>query len=99
MIDWRTVAKVDHSDSSMKPVSQYPQNSQNEKNAGQNANIANIAKAYSQPNPLENRLRELILMADNSKGMTDEQIQAISDEGDLIIKRLPPETVRQVFRE
>jgi hypothetical protein len=46
---------------------------------------------------IETRLAELIRMSENSKGMSDAQIKAISDEGDQIIEQLPGETVRQVF--
>jgi hypothetical protein len=99
VIDWRKIAKINHPDSALKPASQYPQNSQIEISHEQNANIENIAMAYSRLNQNENRLRELILMADNSKGMSSEQIRAISEEGSLIIRRLTPETVERIFRE
>ncbi|MFZ2631532.1 MAG: hypothetical protein WA081_09820 [Desulfosalsimonadaceae bacterium] len=46
---------------------------------------------------LKARLAELILMSENSKGMTPDQVKAISDEGDLIIDQLPPETVKRIF--
>ncbi len=45
-----------------------------------------------------NRLRELIRLADNSKGLTGRQIEAISEEGSQIIEQLPPETVLSIFK-
>lgn len=59
----------------------------------------NKADVISAIMTMENRLRELIRMADHSQGMTPEQVRAISDEGDRIIEKLHPETVKTIFNE
>ena len=47
---------------------------------------------------LQDRLIELIRMADNSKEVTADQMTAISAEGTEIIDQLPEETVQQIFK-
>jgi len=38
-------------------------------------------------------------MADNSKGMTDEQVAAISEEGDRLVAQLPACVVEKIFKQ
>jgi hypothetical protein len=48
---------------------------------------------------IQNRLTELIHQADHSKGLIQEQIEAISAEGSEIISQLSPEVVRCIFKQ
>lgn len=91
---WRENMGINQMVPESKTLSQYSQNPQIETIPGQIANNANIAIAKSD---LENRLSELITIADNSKGMTAEQVEDISAEGSQIINQLPPETARGIF--
>ncbi|MBC2716460.1 MAG: hypothetical protein HF978_14240 [Desulfobacteraceae bacterium] len=94
---WRENMGIIQMVSDIKTYSQYSQYSQIKNTPYQIANIANIANTKSDPRISEfsNRLAELITMADNSRGMTPEQVQSISEEGSRIIEILSHNVVKE----
>ena len=59
----------------------------------------NKAVIMAEVKKMQDRLKELAAMAENSEWMTPEAVARISEEGSEIIDILTPEMVRQIFNQ
>ena len=59
----------------------------------------NKAEIMAEVKRMQDRLKELVTLADNSMGMTPEAVDMISEEGSEIIDILAPDITRQIFNQ
>lgn len=48
---------------------------------------------------LQDRLKELVTLADNSKSMTADEVKAIPEEGCRIMDQLPENIIQEIFKK